>query len=257
MYSQPQVLDAIRNTREMLLPHWGNVPERMKEGPAHSVVTELDLAVERYLAGEIKKIDPTAEFAGEEYGGGRDAERFWLCDPIDGTAHFVRGLPFCSVMLACIEGGRGNFSAIYDFVKDDMYHASRGKGAFRNAEPIHVSGRPLENSYIALESQIDKPANNDLMRRMRKLSVLFSSITSGYEFSLVASGKLEARACVDPWAKDWDVAPGSLLVEEAGGIVTNIGLTSYDYRNVNLIASNPLVYRALTEGPEAIFPMRS
>jgi len=257
MYSQSRVLDSVRSTREMLLPHWGNVPERMKNGSAHSVVTGLDLAVERYLAGELKKIDSGAEFAGEEYGGRRDADRFWLCDPIDGTAHFVRGLPFCSVMLALIEDGRVNFSAIYDFIKDDMYHASRGQGAFRNSEPIHVSDRPLEHSYISLETRIDKPVNFDLMRRMRESSVLFSSITSGYEFSLVASGKLEARVCVDPWAKDWDVAPGSLLVEEAGGIVANIGSASYDYRDLNMIAGNPLVYRALTEGPKAIFPLTS
>lgn len=242
----------------MLLPYWGNIRETTKkDGSSHSVVTELDLSIERFLRDAVKKLDPSAEFSGEEYGGTRDASRFWLCDPIDGTAHFIRGLPFCSVMLALIEDGKVNFSAIYDFIKDDMYHAIRGGGAFKNDEPIHVSERPLEEAYIAFETRIDKPVNYQLFQKIRETSVLFHTITAGYEFALVASGKLEARMCLDPWGKDWDYAPGSLLVSEAGGVVANIGSSSYDYRNLNLIAANPLVYRALTEGQNALFPIKS
>lgn len=257
MQKPSAIIEVVRGTRGMLLPHWGHITESDKGESAHEVVTELDFAIERYLAEEIKKIDPTAQFTGEEFGGGRDAERFWLCDPIDGTAHFVRGLPFCSVMLALIEHGQVNFSVIYDFVNDDLYHAARGEGAYKNSERIQVSQRPLERAYIAFETRIDKPVNYEKTRQLREHSVLFSSITAGYEFALVASGKLDARVSIDPWGKDWDFAPGSLLVEEAGGIVANIGSHSYDFKNLNMIAGNPLVYHALTEGPSAIFPVLS
>jgi len=251
------ILDLIRSTRDMLLPHWGTIAPTKKSGGTDevSVVTELDLAVENYLKENLSRIDPGAQFAGEEFGGSREAERFWLCDPIDGTAHFVRGLPFCSVMLALIEEGQVNFSAIYDFVGDVMHYARRGAGAYRNGEPMRVSDRPFDRSFIALETRIDEPANYETMRALRKRAVLFSSITSGFEFSLVATGKLEARVCLNAYGKDWDFAPGSLLVEEAGGIVTNIGSRSYDFRNLDLIAANPEVHRALTEGPDALFPL--
>lgn len=252
----PAVLDLVRSTRAMLLPSWGNVEERTKNGNAHSIVTDLDLKIERYLADALKKIEPGAEFAGEEFGGSRDTERFWLCDPIDGTAHFTRGLPFCSVMLALIEEGRVNFSCIYDFVNDQLYHALRGGGAFCNGLPIRVSDRPLSRAYVSFESRIDRPSNYEIQKRLRASAVIFSSITAGYEFALVASGKLEGRICLDGWGNDWDFAPGTLLVEEAGGIVTNIGSHTYDFRNLNLIAANPLVYRELTGGPDALFPFK-
>lgn len=247
----------VRETREMLMPHWGSItPDKKKTDAAYSVVTELDLVVERHLKDALARIDPSAEFAGEEYGGTRDAKRFWLCDPIDGTGHFIRGLPFCSVMLALIEEGSVNAAIIYDFVKDDLYHAERGKGAYQNSEPIHVSDRELADSYIAFESRIENDANLATMQKLRRQMTLCSSITSGFEHVLVASGKYDARIALDPYGKDWDFAPGSLLIEEAGGVVANIGSQSYDYRNLNMIAANPRVFEALTSGPDAPLPVR-
>ncbi len=72
---------------------------------------------------------------------------------------------------------------------------------------------------------------------------------------MVASGKLEGRVTLDPYGKIWDYAPGSLLVSEVGGIVTNIGKETYDYRNLNSIVTNPIIYKELTEGETAIFPV--
>jgi fructose-1,6-bisphosphatase/inositol monophosphatase family enzyme len=80
-------------------------------------------------------------------------------------------------------------------------------------------------------------------------------VSAGYEFVLVATGKLEGRICVDAFGKDYDFAPGSLLVSEAGGIVANIGSTTYDYRNTNLIAGNKALFDDLTQGTDAIFPI--
>jgi fructose-1,6-bisphosphatase/inositol monophosphatase family enzyme len=72
---------------------------------------------------------------------------------------------------------------------------------------------------------------------------------------MVASGKLDGRLALDPWGQDWDFAPGSLLVTEAGGIATNLGKNTYDYRNHNYIIANPLVHEELTVGPRALFPV--
>ena len=257
--SDQRVFDIIRKTRPMLMPYWGKIEHRQKDmqqgdDVAQATVTELDLAIEGYLRDELAQIDPDASFAGEEFGGSRDTKRFWLCDPIDGTVHFVRGLPFCSVMLALIEDGRVNFSIVYDFVNDHLYHARRGSGAFCNDEPIHVSDRAFDGGYVVFESRIDKDSNMKLLQQIRHRANVMESVTSGYEFALVASGKLEARICFDAYGKDYDFAPGSLLVEEAGGIVRNIESDTYDFRNLNFIAANPRVFETLTAGPDALFP---
>ncbi len=251
-----KVLPIIRSTRDITLPFWGKVEiAAQKDSSPHNVVTELDRKVETYLAEEFKKIDPSIEFAGEEFGGSRDAKKLWLVDPIDGTMHFVRGTPFCTTMVALIQDGQVIFSAIYDFVNDIMYHAEKGVGAFKNGEKISVSSRPVNQSVVALETNQTKPQNVEIRNKVRAKSLLLQTISSGYEFVLVATGKIEARICFDPFGKDYDFAPGSLLVSEAGGIVANIGSTSYDYKNTNLIAGNKNIVEELTKGSGAIFPI--
>src|SRR4029078_7839963 len=99
------------------------------------------------------------------------AERLWLVDPIDGTAHFIRGLPFCTTMLALIEDVTVTFSAIYDFVNDIMYYAERGRGSYQDGKRIRVSGRPLADSYIGWETHIDKPENMQKVLKLRKTSL--------------------------------------------------------------------------------------
>jgi len=250
-----KVLKIIRSTRDITLHHYGRVEViTQKDESPHNVVTRLDQEVETYLKEEFYKLDPSIGFAGEEYGGSRDKKKLWLVDPIDGTMHYVRGIPFCTTMVALIEDGQVIFSAIYDFRNDIMYHAEKAKGAFENGKKIEVSKRDLKNSVVALETNLAKPVNVELRNKVREVSMLLQTISAGYEFVLVATGKLEARICVDPFGKDYDFAPGSLLVSEAGGAVTNLGLTTYDYRNTNLIAGNKNIVESFTRGASAIFP---
>jgi len=254
-----EVIRMVRGTRAMLLPQWGRIEAtRYKDDSPSNVVTELDEKIERYYAAELKKIDPEADFVGEEFGGNRQAKRFWIADPIDGTAHYIRGLPFCTTMLALIEDGQVNFSIIYDFINDVVYHARRGMGAYMNDERIHVSERTVSDSYAAYESQFEnpkKPENMEKFLKFNKKTKFFRAITAGYEYVLVATGKLEGRICFNPYGEDYDYAPGSLLVSEAGGIVANIGSTKYDFNNLDFIAANKPLYKEWTEGEDAIFPI--
>lgn len=255
MTYQDIVLPILRQNRELLLSGWGTAAvTHQKDESAVNVVTELDIAVEEHVSQELALAYPDIGFVGEEHGGDRTAERFWLMDPIDGTAHYIRGLPFSTSMLALIENGQVTFSAIYDFVQDDMYWAVRGGGAYRNEERLHVSDRSLAESYIGWESHIEHPENMELFMKIREKTILFKAVVAGWEYMMVASGKLDARITFDAYGKDYDFAPGSLLVSEAGGIVSNIGLDTFDYRNTSFIAANPRMYAELTEGPDAIFP---
>jgi len=254
MNNKQTILDVIRETRQFSLPSFGLIDgSRLKDSSPASVVTEIDEKIEKFLKEKFADIDNTIEFVGEEFGGDRTAERFWLTDPIDGTGHFVRGTPFCTTMVALIEGGQVTFSAIYDFVNDVMYHAELGGGAFENDTPIKVSTRPIEQAYVSFETRLEHKDNVDLFLALRKRCVSLSLLCSGYEHVLVAKGVFDARIVRDGYGQDYDFAPGALLIKEAGGIVTNIGKDTYDYRDTNFIAANPRVYAALTEGEEALF----
>lgn len=257
MLIDPAAIESIiRSVRGIVLPHWGSATFTAKSELAHDLVTELDVKVEELLKAELAKLYPDVAFVGEETGGDRSAERMWLCDPIDGTVHFIRGMPFCSTMLAYIEDGRVMASWIYLFVDDVLYHAVRDDGAFRDSVPIRVSERTLAQSYMGWETHSGKPENLEKHLKLTAVSSFFKTVSAGYEFCLVADGRLEGRICFDPWGKDYDFAAGSLLVEEAGGVVVNIGSETYDYTNLNFLACNPTVFKALTEGPEAIFPAK-
>ena len=251
------VVPIIREVREMVLPYFGNPGNvRHKDESGQNLVTELDEKVESFLSTRLRALYPTIEFVGEEGGGNRMAERFWLLDPIDGTSHFVRGLPFCTTMLALIDQGEVVFSAIYDFVRDEMYVAEKGMGATKNGEKIFVSNRSLREAYMCYEIKQNTENGKLVYQKLIESTFLFNSINAGFEYAMIASGKLDGRVCVKPFGKDYDYAPGSLLVKEAGGIVTNIGSALYDYRNLDMIAVNPTIYKELTEGENPLFPIQ-
>ena len=242
------VLPIIRKTRDISLPSWGSAKIiDIKNVHAASIVTEIDGAVEQFLKENLSEVHPDIVFVGEEMGGNRDAEKFWLVDPIDATGHYMRGLPFTTTMLALIDNGEVVFSAIYDFINDIMYWAEKGQGAYKNDERIHVSDRSLIESYIGVEVQAKEGRNNALIKKLDGKMGQFSSISAGWEFAMVACGKMDGRIMVDPHGKDYDFAPGSLLVREAGGIVSNLGVDTYDYRNTNCIIANPKVHAELTK----------
>ena len=250
------VLPVMRETRDMLLSHWGKAKAvNQKTDSAWSVVTQLDIDVETFVMAELTRIHSDIQFVGEERGGDRGAEKFWLMDPIDGTAHYIRGLPFCTSMLALVERGEVVFSAIYDFLHDTMYSAEKGCGAYRNDERISVSARTLKDSFVSFETNVTIESNAVLRKKLRDKTSLMSTFSAGWEFAMIASGKIDARICKDPYGMDYDFAPGTLLVAEAGGVVRNIGSHDFNYTNLDFIAANPLAYKELTEGPKALFPM--
>lgn len=251
-----KVLPIIRQVRKILMPHYGIAKTiHQKEAEASSIVTKLDIKVEEFLRVRLKKTYPLIEFVGEELGGSRDFDIFWLVDPIDATGHYVRGLPFCTTMLVLIKNQQPIFSAIYDFVNDKMYWAEKGVGAYLEKNRIKVGKRSLRDSYIATEIRIEKPANLKKYLELRKKIVPVQTISAGWEYAMIASGKLDGRICYDPYGKDYDFTPGALLVMEAGGVVTNVGSKLYDYRNTSLIATNKKIYKELTTGHSATFPI--
>jgi myo-inositol-1(or 4)-monophosphatase len=248
-----EIITIIKATRDLTLPHFGNIEVKAyKSASARDAVTEIDQAVETQLKADLKKILPEIPFVGEEFGGDRESDTFWLVDPIDATGHFIRGIPFCTTMLALIDGGQVVFSVIYDFVNDDVYYAERDKGAYKNDQRIFVSDRPLQKAYISCEINSQREENKALLSAIRSKANILHTLSAGFVFMLVACGKTEGLIVYDGFGKDYDFAPGTLLVQEAGGIVRNFKSDSYNYKNLNFIASNQTIYDELVGSSESI-----
>lgn len=251
------ILSIVRKVRQILLPQYGDIRfTQKKSNIRQDLLTELDVYVEKFLKREFIKLFPDISFVGEETGGDRNAREYWLVDPIDGTSSFVRGLPFCTTQVALIKASTVMFTAIYDFVNDMMYSAVKGRGAQANDKPIRVSSRSLGDARLAWEMDLENPRYLQDFLELKRQTHLFHSGTSGIELALVACGKLDGLIRCFP-ANDYDIVPGTFLIAEAGGTVANIGSRDYDYRNGNFIATNPVVFKELTEGPDAIFPIHA
>lgn len=237
-----------------LVPHFG---EAAHETKAHSrdYVTKLDVATEKFIASKLAKKFPDIGFKGEEMGVHTHADSYWLCDPIDGTIQFIRGIPFSTIMLALIDEDRPVIGIIYNFITQELYTATEGGGAFLNSQPIQVSQRPVDEAVIVLETNMELQHNAKLRAQLRKRYYLMQLIVAGYEFGLIASGRIEGRVCRDPYGQEHDFAAGTLIVKEAGGIVTNLGKKTYNLHNRDFIAASPVVYRDLVEGKNALLPL--
>jgi myo-inositol-1(or 4)-monophosphatase len=245
-------IESAQEAGEELAKHYGRIESDVKSSTgdeAGDIVTKLDRETESFLSKQFKKFDSNIGFRGEEFGVENHADITWLVDPIDGTSHFVRGLPFCTTMIALVDNGTVVLCVINDFVRQNTYWAVRGHGAFMDGERIHVSDRPLSKAVLSFETKLDKAENMETYLKVRKAAGgTVSTVSCGFEFSMVASGKLDARITKEPYGSDWDYAPGTLLVKEAGGVVCNHGKDEYDYADHDFIAANPRVHKDLVDG---------
>ncbi len=211
--SQALVASVFRGFRDELRRVTGSV-EFARKGDS-SPVTEWDVAVEEALRAALAAEFPHVGFAGEETGS-TDADAYWIADPIDGTSSFIRGLDYCTNMAAYIEDGVVRASVIYDFIRDDMYTARLGEGAYKNDEPIHVATDRREGNLVLYS--FSRSAFTQLRDELTEMGMrlLLPMGAAGHAFALLAQGKIDGIVSVDTMAGLHDVAPGSLLATEAG-----------------------------------------
>ncbi len=214
-----------------------------------SPVTEADIAVEAMLLDYLGTARPGYGWLSEERDDDRSrlsARRTFIVDPIDGTRDFIAGGSQWTVPVAIVEAGRPVAAVLYAPVIGELYRASRGGGATRNGAPLRVSGRDsLPGAHIAgLRRLFQSPP---LVERIPVAIEFFASLA--YRLARVADGRLDA-AFAKPDAQDWDLAAADLLVQEAGGLVTDLtgSLLRYDRAETGhpaIIAATPGIHDAL------------
>jgi len=192
------------------------------------LVTEVDRLSENYLVKEIKSRFPSHAIITEERGEIRgDVNKVWYVDPLDGTVNFAHGVPIFSVSIAYSENGEVKIGGVFDPMQKEYYCAERGFGTWLNGKPVNVSvEKSLDHSLLVTGFPYDirtNPKNNldhyvSLSLRSRGVRRLGSA---AIDLAYVAAGRFDGfwEVSIHPW----DIAAGSLLVEEAGGKVTDIG----------------------------------
>jgi myo-inositol-1(or 4)-monophosphatase len=191
------------------------------------LVTEIDRRSEDHLLGEIARRYENHTVFSEETGGHQgSSEHVWYVDPLDGTLNYAHGLKVFCVSIAYERAGQLELAAVYDPMADELFTAERGKGAWLNGAPIRVSPiTDLKSSLLVTGFPYDawtNPDNN--LAEFTKFSKLSQGVrrlgSAALDLCYVAAGRLDGF-----WElrlNAWDVAAGALIVQEAGGLVTDV-----------------------------------
>jgi myo-inositol-1(or 4)-monophosphatase len=214
------------------------------------LVTDADHASEALVISAIGRQFPDHAIVAEESGGTAAAAGYtWLIDPLDGTNNYAHGLPIFSVSLALLRDGALLLGVIYDPTRDELFAAESGQGARCNGRRIRVSESPnLAASLLATGFPYDYATNPD--NNAREFTTLVGRVqgvrrlgSAALDLAYVAMGRFDAF-----WElrlSAWDVAAGSLLVEEAGGRITGIDGRPMNVDAPTLVASNGKVHDAV------------
>lgn len=190
-----------------------------------SPVTKTDKAINSMVIGEVKKNFPDHAVIGEEESHVIENHEYaWVCDPVDGTVPFSHGIPTCAFSLALVHNGTPVLGIAYDPFMDRMIVGQKGKGAFLNGKKIAVSEKVgIEKAYITTTvfKHMTYPMHNfidDLIFKYNSHHVGMNSVV--YKCMLVAMGELDAA--IFPHHTAHDIAAVKVIVEEAGGKVTDL-----------------------------------
>jgi len=248
------LIKAVRKAAKVIIRDFGEI-EKLQvslKGPG-DFVTASDKKVEKILIDELQKARPDYSILSEEIGEIKKDSKFrWIIDPIDGTANFLHGIPHFAISIGLENNDEIICGIIYDPIKDEMFTAEKGSGAYLNNQRIRVSSRsklrdciifsggPKFNSkykditfkeYNVMSSKIDVP--------IRKLG------SGSLDMAYVAAGR-----CDGFYSRElnyWDIAAGLILIKEAGGFIKDFNGTDKFVENETLLAANSKIIDEIIE----------
>ncbi len=225
---------------------------RISQKKANDFVTEVDHAAEQAIIETLTTAYPGhgiwAEESGREHGA-KDSDFVWIIDPLDGTTNFIHGLPVYCVSIALAVKGKIEQAVVYDPTRNDLFTATKGRGAFLNDRRLRVSKRiHLKESLISTGFPF-RPGDdfNNYLKMMgdvmQRTAGLRRPGAAALDLAYVAAGYTEGF--FETGLQPWDVAAGSLLVTEAGGLVGNFTGEADFLDQQECLAGNPRVYGQL------------
>jgi myo-inositol-1(or 4)-monophosphatase len=218
------------------------------KGPS-DFVSAADKKAEKTIQHHLGKARPDWSFLMEESGKveGKDPNRVFIIDPLDGTNNFLHGVPHWCTTIAAVEDGVITAAVTFDVIRNEMFWAARGAGAFVGHKKLRVSGRKDMGVSLAACSQpaLGRREGSEFAGQMARVAASFSGLRSMHSAALdlayVAAGRFDAYW--DLALKPWDVAAGILLVQEAGGKVTEIDGGKDPLNSGSILAANAALYQ--------------
>lgn len=212
-----------------------------------NIVTEADKMSENLIIQEIRREFPEHGILSEESDAiAGDGKMRWIIDPLDGTTNYAHGYPVFCVSIALEKDGQVILGVIYDPTRDDLFFAERGQGAFLNSEKLSVSTLSnLSQALLATGFPYDiRESKNNNLDYFNKMAVRVQAIrragAAALDLAYLAAGRFDGF-----WElklKPWDTAAGCLMVEEAGGVISDISGNPWNLESPVILASNGLIH---------------
>jgi myo-inositol-1(or 4)-monophosphatase len=214
-------------------------------------VSEVDRAAERIIIEALQAAYPSHAILAEESGAQGESEYVWIIDPLDGTTNFLHGVPQYAVSIGLQHNGVLTQAVIYDPTKNDLFTATRGRGAYLNDKRIRVSKRKeMADSLIATGFPYSNMEHMDAYLGMfkdvmQKSAGLRRPGAASLDLAWTAAGRYDGF--FETGLKPWDLAAGALLITEAGGMVSDMQGTENYVKSGHICAGNPFIHPQLLE----------
>ena len=216
------------------------------------MVTEVDIAAEQLIIAMLDEAYPDFNVLAEESGDlGRTSDFCWIIDPIDGTHNFIHGHPHCAVSIALRYKEEIIVAVVYDALRNELFSARKGAGAQLDGRRIRVSATSrLSDSLLCTgfpyrDNAETKPWLKTFAMVLPRAQSIHRTGSSVLDLAYVAAGRYDGF-----WEfglQTWDIAAGSLLIKEAGGLITDISGKADIFASGNVVAGNPKVHDKLSQ----------
>ncbi len=254
------IMHPMLNTAVKAARRAGNLIHRMSDRIDHLTVTkkshadfvsEVDRAAEQEIIQILLEAYPDHAILAEESGTQGESDYVWIIDPLDGTTNFLHGFPQFAVSIALQHNGIITQGVVYDPVRNELFTATRGRGAFLNDKRIRVTKRAkLADSLIGTGFPYTKFEHMDAYMGifkdlMQKTSGLRRPGSAALDLAWTAAGRFDGF--YETGLHVWDIAAGTLLITEAGGMVSDFEGTDTYLRDCHICAGNPDIHPLLLD----------
>lgn len=223
---------------------------RVEQKAAHDYVSYVDKASEKFIVERLRQLLPQAGFIAEEGTGSLEEQEYcWVVDPLDGTSNYIHGhAPYC-VSIALRDREEVLLGVVYECGRDELFWANKNSKAYLNGREIHVSNQgELDQSFIELGFPYDAERYRPFAVRL--VEDLYGHVgglrlmgAAAAETCYIAAGRFEAR--IEAFIGPWDIAAASVILKQAGGMMTDFSGNPDCFDAVEVFASNGKVHDAL------------
>ena len=246
---------AARNAGDVIQRSSENVGQlTVNKKSKNDFVSEVDRTAEREIIQVIKYAYPDHSIIAEESGEHQGNDYTWIIDPLDGTTNYLHGYPQYAVSIALKHKGKTEVGVVYDPLRDELFTAEKGGGAMLNNRRIRVTKQTeLSTALIGTGFPFKYPQHLDAYLSMFKtLTPKTAGIrragSAALDLAYLAAGRLDGFWEIG--LKEWDMAAGILLVQEAGGVVTDFSFNDNFVKSGNIITGNPKMHQAIYQAIE-------